>query len=106
MWDIQYLIPQARMKMSGMEPEALRKYFSLGHVMEGLRLLCKDLFGVNFRVVRPSRGELWHRDVFKVEVEHEDEGPLGIVYMDLFQRSGKPFTASHCLIRGGRQLVS
>ena len=111
-----------------MSAEQACDFFSLGSCMDGLDLVCRSLFGVRLRHVTPEPGEVWSSDILKLvtsrltcvlivthhtqltarymyfqELEDEREGFLGTVYLDLFERKGKPPKDCHFTIQGGRQ---
>ena len=72
--------------------------------MSGLNLITQQLFGISLISVAPAEGELWADDVRKLEVVHETEGLLGILYCDLYARPGKNSHPSHYNIRSSRLL--
>ncbi|KAI8968154.1 mitochondrial intermediate peptidase [Trametes punicea] len=76
---------------------------TLGTVFMALSRLFRSLFGVSLRISEPSLGEVWHRDVRKLEVIDEQRGLLGSIYADLFARSGKPGGAAHYTVRCSRR---
>lgn len=85
-------------------PDFLSNYFSLGTVMQGLSRLFSHLYGVRF-VPRPTQiGEIWHPDVRRIDVECEDEGLIGVMYCDLFQRDGKNPNPAHFTVRCSRRM--
>ena len=65
-------------------------------------MLFNSLFGVTLKHEEPKYGELWSYDVYKVAVVHEQEGLLGHIYCDMFERQGKPHQDCHFTIKGGR----
>lgn len=66
-----------------------------GKVFLGLSRLFTHLYGISFRAAEVLQGEVWHQDVRKLEVMHEDEGLIGWLYVDLFSREGKASGAAH-----------
>ncbi|KAF8516127.1 mitochondrial intermediate peptidase [Hysterangium stoloniferum] len=66
-----------------------------GRVFLGLSRLFSHLYGVSLRPAELLNGEVWHRDVRKLEVVHEDEGIIGWLYIDLYRRPGKASGAAH-----------
>jgi len=64
-------------------------YLTLGNCMYGLNEITRELFGAELRVAPVTSTERWHPDVQKLEVVHETEGSMGIIYLDLFDRHGK-----------------
>ncbi|KAJ3022483.1 UNVERIFIED_CONTAM: Mitochondrial intermediate peptidase [Siphonaria sp. JEL0065] len=83
----QFLVPPSEEGVTMISGDELRPYFSLGTTMQGISDLLMDLYGIWLEPVdgfNPS--EVWHPDVKKIQVMHESEGVIGIVYMDLFMR--------------------
>lgn len=58
-----------------------------------------------FQVAEALSGELWHPSVIKIIVKDEklSQEPIGVIYCDLFERSGKPHQDCHFTIQGGRR---
>jgi intermediate peptidase len=75
-------------------------------------ILCVELFGMQLRPVPRNNlqgSESWHDTaeggVQKMELVHETEGLMGVIYFDLYPRPGSKFThAAHFTLRCGRQL--
>ncbi|KAK9465893.1 hypothetical protein V1512DRAFT_264966 [Lipomyces arxii] len=88
----------------------LHAYFSLGVVMQGLSRLFTRLYGIRFVPCETAANETWHEDVRKIEImsdtggEFGSEQRVGIVYCDLFSRSGKPKAAAHYTVRCSRRI--
>ncbi|KAF9041718.1 putative mitochondrial intermediate peptidase [Hymenopellis radicata] len=76
---------------------------TVGTVFMGLSRLFRHLYGVTFRPVETSPGEVWHKDVQKLEVIDETQGIIGWVYADLFARRGKASGAAHYTVRCSRR---
>ncbi len=74
-----------------------------GTVFMALSRLFRALYGVSLRLAEVSSGEVWHRDVRKLEVVDEQLGVLGWIYADLFARTGKPGGAAHYTVRCSRR---
>ena len=100
-WDAAYFTGLARHDHSKIILD-LQPYFSLGACMEGLSNLFNSLFGVTLRYEEPEYGEVWSHDVHKLAAVHENEGLLGHIYCDFFERSGKPYQGCHSTIQVGR----
>ncbi|KAJ3096366.1 Mitochondrial intermediate peptidase [Physocladia obscura] len=76
---------------------SLRPFFSVGTTIAGISELLTNLYGIRLEPASVRLGETWHPDVRKVQIVHETEGVIGIVYMDLFARessSGSSNTSS------------
>ncbi|KAI5853510.1 hypothetical protein BZA05DRAFT_372750 [Tricharina praecox] len=82
----------------------LSAYFSLGTVMQGLSRLFTRLYGVRFIPREPSPGETWNSDVRRLDVVSESDGPIAVVYCDLFERMGKNPNPAHFTVRCSRHI--
>lgn len=49
-------------------------------------------------------GESWHPSIYKLAVVHEQDGILGYIYCDFFERQNKPNQDCHFTIQGGKLL--
>ncbi|HEX6038158.1 M3 family metallopeptidase [Longimicrobium sp.] len=86
-WDTAYVVERLRLARYDLDAEALRPYFPLDRVLEGLWELSRRVFGVR---VRPRElAEVWHPDVRFFDVYDEDEQLLGSFYADWFPRESK-----------------
>lgn len=103
-WDTDYFTKSAKKALFNVESSECAAYFSLGSCMEGLNYLFNQLYGISFVVKDISAGECWSPDVYKIEVTHENEGVLGYIYCDFYERSGKISQNCHFTIRGGKML--
>lgn len=74
-----------------------------GTVFMALSRLFRHLYGVTLRPTDAALGEVWHRDVRKLEVVDEDAGIIGWIYADLFARRGKASGAAHYTVRCSRR---
>lgn len=104
MWDVGYFthkLKEEKFKVTGLE---YSPYFSLGACMEGLNNLFYNLFKINLVNVNTKPGEIWSSDIYKLAVVHENEGVLGHIYCDFYERDGKQNQDCHFTIRGGRNL--
>ncbi|XP_054829737.1 mitochondrial intermediate peptidase isoform X1 [Eublepharis macularius] len=101
-WDHPYYSGVLRAERYNIEPSLYCPFFSLGACMEGLNILFNKLLGISLYAEQPEKGEVWCEDVRKLAVVHEQEGLLGYIYCDFFQRADKPHQDCHFTIRGGR----
>jgi len=102
-WDLAHFSNQARQKWCDVDVLSVANYFSLGACMEGLDMLYRTLFNVYLEVDSAAEGELWHQNVYKLQVKDvSDDRPLGTIYCDFFTRKDKPHQDCHFTIRGGR----
>nr|CAG4643791.1 EOG090X02LQ [Lepidurus arcticus] len=103
-WDTAFLTSLSRRQIMQHVEEDLSAYFSLGACMEGLNMLFQSLYGIKIELAEMESGESWHSDVYKLAVVHEEEGLLGHIYCDFFERPGKPNQDCHFTIVGGKLL--
>ena len=84
-WDIAFWAERLRESRYAFTEEALRPYFSLDRVLEGLFALCQRLFGIR---VRRADGDapVWHPDVRFHVIEDESGHPLAQFYLDPYSR--------------------
>ena len=84
-WDISYWSERLREEKYELSDEALRPYFSLPKVLEGLFALVNRLFGVT---VTPDDGNVstWHPDVQYFKVSDQDGAPKAYFFLDPYSR--------------------
>lgn len=102
-WDLTYLRTRMATKPSRLQLLVL-EYFSVGTVVAGLSGLFKRIYGVEFVPVAMAAGESWHPLVRKLQVVCEREGPIGILYLDLYARREKNGHPAHYSIVCGRRV--
>ncbi|XP_059050987.1 mitochondrial intermediate peptidase [Achroia grisella] len=103
-WDTPYFTHKAKTQLLNVANSDFSPYFSLGGCMEGLNMLCQELYGISLKSQEMLPGESWSPDVYKLAVVHETEGLLGHIYWDLYERPGKPHQDCHFTIQGGKLL--
>ncbi|KAH8241996.1 hypothetical protein KR026_007496 [Drosophila bipectinata] len=103
-WDTPYFTTQLRRQSLEEQANEFLPYFSLGGCMDGLDNLLHALYGVRLQNTDMEPGESWHNDIYKLAVVHEEEGLLGYIYCDFFERAGKPNQDCHFTIQGGKRL--
>lgn len=84
-WDIAYFSERLKHQKLGFTEEALRPYFPLTQVWQGLLNLVATIFGIRFR---EKKIHAWHQDVQFLEV-YDDQGLIGGIYVDLYARDHK-----------------
>ena len=100
-WDKFYYMNKHRESIQ-LERDVLNfsKYFSVGNVITGISNLTQSLYGVSFYPAKTVQGELWGDfDIQKLYAVHEDEGLIGVLYLDLYKRENKQTNAAHFTIR-------
>jgi oligopeptidase A len=86
-WDVAYYAEKMRERDFSISREALRPYFPVPQVLEGLFAILQRLYGMR---VRPVAGaDTWHEDVQVYEIDDEDGNPRGRFYLDLYARANK-----------------
>ena len=85
-WDVPYYAERLRQQRYAISDDALRPYFPVDRVMQGMFALVETLFGIRIAVVAGM--ETWHDDVSYYEVSDAD-GPRGGFYVDLYARRRK-----------------
>jgi peptidyl-dipeptidase Dcp len=86
-WDWRYYTEKVRKAKYDLDEDALRPYFEVGAVRDGVFALSTKLFGLQFE----QRDDLpkWHPDQQVFEVKEADGSHLAILYMDFFARESK-----------------
>lgn len=85
-------------------PPSISPYLSTGTVMSGLSRIFSRLYGISFKPAVVSPGEVWHPSVRRLDVVHEEEGLIGVIYCDFFSRIGKSSGAAHYTVRCSRRV--
>ena len=103
-WDLVYYENRINVDLNpkSRKPDFLSAYFSLGTVMQGLSRLFNRLYGIRFVPSETSPGETWNSDVRRLDVLHETDGHVAVLYCDLFARTGKNPNPTHFTLRGSR----
>jgi peptidyl-dipeptidase Dcp len=86
-WDWWYYTEKLRRQEYALDDSALRPYFKLDNVRDGIFALCGKLYGLTF-VPKPDLPR-YHPDVQVFEVLEADGRHLGLLYMDFFPRASK-----------------
>jgi oligopeptidase A len=87
-WDIAYYSERLQQKLYGYDAEALRAYFQMPRVLDGLFSLIQKLYGVEIREVDPGSVPVWDENVSFYEVLQADEVIAGF-YIDPYARPGE-----------------
>jgi len=86
-WDWWLYTERLRQEKYALDDEALRPYFKLDNVRDGIFALCGKLYGLKF-IPRPELPR-YHPDVQVFEVQEADGRHTGILYMDFHPRPSK-----------------
>ncbi|AFY27588.1 M3 family metallopeptidase [Cyanobium gracile] len=101
-WDVSFWAEVRRQEAFDLDSEALRPWFPLPRVLDGLFGLCDRLFGIR---IHPADGEapVWHPDVRFFRVDDAGSGePLAAFYLDPYSRPGSKRGGAwmdECLVR-------
>ena len=85
-WDVGYYSEKLRQHRYAISQEALRPYFPVNRVLDGMFKIAEQLYGVQMREV--SDFDRWHPDARLFEVT-EDGQVIGRFFLDLYARSNK-----------------
>ena len=98
-WDSQFLTEAVRQERHGFDAQAVRPYFELSRVQQGVLEVTARLFGLEYRPVRDA--PVWHSEVTCFDVLERGR-PVGRFYLDLFPREGKYKHAAQFTLRSGQ----
>ena len=86
-WDIAYYAEKQRRALFDFDEEALRPYFPIERVVEGMFELVRRLYGI--RVTERKGVPVWHPSVQYYEIHDQDGSFLGAFYADWHPRETK-----------------
>jgi oligopeptidase A len=87
-WDVSFLAEKLRRKRFDIDSEALRPWFPLPQVLDGLFKLCERIFAIRV-VAADGEASIWHSDVryFKIFELHSNNF-LASFFLDPYSRPG------------------
>jgi oligopeptidase A len=86
-WDVAYYAEKQRQALYDFDEEALRPYFPLERVVEGMFETVRRLYGI--QVTEHSGAPVWHQEVKVYEIRDQDGSLLGAFYADWYPRETK-----------------
>ena len=86
-WDWAYYSEKLKVKKFDLDEEALRPYFELNNVIEGIFGLAKRIYGIAF--AENKNISTYHEDVKAYDVTDKDGRFLTVLYTDFHPRAGK-----------------
>ena len=86
-WDWAYYSEKLKVKKFDLDEEALRPYFELSNVIEGVFGLATRLYGIAF--AENKNVSTYHEDVKAYDVTDKDGQFLAVLYTDFHPRAGK-----------------
>lgn len=98
-WDLAFVAERLRLARYDVDEEAIRAYFPLDRVLDGLFGIVDRLFGVRIR--EADTESRWHPDVRFFELRDEDGRHRASFYLDLFPRPTKRGGAWQDTLRPG-----
>ena len=86
-WDYLYYFEKMKKEKFSIDDEALKPYFKLENVVDGVFKVANKLYGLNFTV----RNDIpkYHEDVITYEITDEAGDHVALFYGDYFPRKGK-----------------
>lgn len=98
-WDVAYYSEKLREQQFSISEQALRAYFPLPRVLDGLFGVAQRLFGLHCKEERAA--DTWHPDVRLFAVYDEEGSVRGRCYIDLYARAHKRGGAwmDECVVR-------
>jgi oligopeptidase A len=101
-WDVSFWAEVRRKELFDLDSEALRPWFPLPQVLEGLFGLCDRLFAIHIEAA-DGKAPVWHSDVRFFQVKDRDTGlPIAAFYLDPYSRPGSKRGGAwmdECLVR-------
>ena len=101
-WDIPYLQERLKRQRHAYDQEAVKEYFPVDGVLDGMFGIAGSLFDVGFEEMKGAA--VWSPEVrlFRV-IDLADGTPVGYLYLDLYPREGKYGYFAAETIRQGRE---
>ncbi len=86
-WDSAYYSEKLKKELFDLDEEALKPYFKLENVIDGVFTIANKLFGLQFNEVQNI--DKYHKDVKTYEVTNTNGEFTSVFYADFFPRKGK-----------------
>ncbi len=86
-WDWWYYAEKVRKEKYDLDDSAMRPYFSLDNVRDGMFMVANKLYGITF--TKRTDLPVYEKDVETFEVKEADGQPVGVLYLDYYPRAGK-----------------
>ena len=98
-WDWWYYSEKVRKAKYDLDAEALKPYFKLDNVREGIFYTANKLYGLKFIPIKDI--PVYHEEVQAFEVQEADGRHLAVLYIDSYPRPGKKSGAWCGAMRSG-----
>ena len=86
-WDSAYYSEKLKKERFNLDQEALKPYFKLENVIEGVFTISNKLFDLNFEEI--TNIDKYHEDVKTYKVTDTEGNYISLLYADFFPRPGK-----------------
>lgn len=86
-WDWWYYTEKLRKERYSLDEEQLKPYFKVDNVRDGVFMVAKNLYGLNFKKVTDV--DVYQKDVEVFEVSGVDGKHIGLIYLDYYPRPEK-----------------
>jgi len=86
-WDSAYYSEKLKQKLFDLDDEQLKPYFKLENVIDGVFIIAKKLFGLEFEHITTI--DKYHNEVLTYKVTDQKGELVSIFYADFFPRPGK-----------------
>jgi len=102
-WDYSYYETQLEKTKYAVDPNVVRQFFPVDHVISSIFKIYETLLSVNFQEIKPA--DAWAPGVREYAiVDDATRRPIGWLYFDLFPRPGKYDWFANFPLRPGRVL--
>jgi Zn-dependent oligopeptidase len=88
LWDWYFVSNQLEKQKYSVDEEALRVYFPMDRVLQGMFAVYERIFGIKIEPLAPPTKYVDDLKLYAI-VDAATSQPLGLLYMDLFPRPGK-----------------
>ncbi len=86
-WDGAYYSEKLKKELFDLDQEALKPYFKLENVIDGVFTIASKLFDLRFKEVKNI--DTYHKEVLTYEVTNANGDFIAVFYADFFPRKGK-----------------
>ena len=87
-WDWYFVSNQLEKQKYAIDEEALRVYFPMDRVLQGMFAVYERIFGIKIELLEPPTKYVDDLKLYAI-IDAATNQPLGLLYMDLFPRPGK-----------------
>jgi thimet oligopeptidase len=88
LWDWYFVSNQLEKQKYSVDEEALRVYFPMDRVLQGMFAVYERIFGIKIEPLAPPTKYVDDLKLYAI-IDAATSQPLGLLYMDLFPRPGK-----------------